>query len=618
MKTVLKNYTFDATAKTITLTDVATIRLDRLVLITDTTTNAILYNFADATVSTATVATNVITLSTVGTAASTDKLRIDYDVNTTDSAFGDSVNAGSIVDGATPTIKATVASLAGSNPLAVEVVDGTGTQITSFGGGTQYTTGDPTAGNPIGTMPVFDNGGSVSDVSLSNGLPVNIVAGTTLAVSGIVDVATLPGDNGVSGTIAATNANVAVTGLNGVSSVSILVSGTYTGALTPQISVDGTNWTTLGSNTVLNVNTRVLSATIPSAEVGAYFINIPSVAKFRIIALGAVTGSATVAVRAGSGSGATNAVNATNLPTTVDTNSGNTSASTLRVVVATDQPAIATTHADVSATGNITTQNLNPLTGTATAGSTVASGSLDGVANIMVQVEGTYTGILTPQVTIDGTNWVALSATGLINTNTNAYSATIPSAAKGIYQTGAAGLLQFRISANAAVTGTAIVTIRLSAGAGTIAIDNPIPAGTNTIGTVSANLNASSNAIGAVYGMPRTTSSGLLIAKINAAATTNATSVKASAGAIYGWALTNTTAVTQVVHVYNLATAPTVGTTVPIYNIVLPASGGMVMPIGLINIPCATGVAYSITTGLTDLDATATTINAVVGTIWYI
>lgn len=39
--------------------------------------------------------------------------------------------------------------------------------------------------------------------------------------------------------------------------------------------------------------------------------------------------------------GTTNAVAATNLPTTVDTNSGNKSASTPRVVIATDQPAIA-------------------------------------------------------------------------------------------------------------------------------------------------------------------------------------------------------------------------------------------------------------------------------------
>lgn len=82
-----KNYTFNTAAKTITLTDVTTVRLDKLALITDVTTNKIIYNFADSTVATATVATNVITLSVLqGGEANGDKLRIDYDVESSDTA----------------------------------------------------------------------------------------------------------------------------------------------------------------------------------------------------------------------------------------------------------------------------------------------------------------------------------------------------------------------------------------------------------------------------------------------------------------------------------------------------------------------------------------------------
>lgn len=82
-----KNYTFNTAAKTITLTDVTTVRLDKLALITDVTTNKIIYNFADSTVATATVATNVITLSALqGGEANGDKLRIDYDVESSDTA----------------------------------------------------------------------------------------------------------------------------------------------------------------------------------------------------------------------------------------------------------------------------------------------------------------------------------------------------------------------------------------------------------------------------------------------------------------------------------------------------------------------------------------------------
>ena len=99
MKSVIKNYTFSTVAKTITLTDISTVRLDKLALITDTTTNKILYNFADSTVATATVATNVITLSTLqGGENNADKLRIDYDVESTDtSAFADATTPVSAV-----------------------------------------------------------------------------------------------------------------------------------------------------------------------------------------------------------------------------------------------------------------------------------------------------------------------------------------------------------------------------------------------------------------------------------------------------------------------------------------------------------------------------------------
>lgn len=58
---------------------------------------------------------------------------------------------GAILDGVDSAIKATVTDLANSNPLAVSIVDGAGTQITSFGGGTQYTEDAIAAANPVGT-----------------------------------------------------------------------------------------------------------------------------------------------------------------------------------------------------------------------------------------------------------------------------------------------------------------------------------------------------------------------------------------------------------------------------------------------------------------------------------
>lgn len=111
MKSIIKNYTFSTSGKTVTLTNVATIRLDRLALITDVTTNQILYNFADPTVATATVATNVITLSAVPVAANNaDKLQIIYDLDIADAAFGDSTNAAELM--------AAGAAVSVTNPVA--------------------------------------------------------------------------------------------------------------------------------------------------------------------------------------------------------------------------------------------------------------------------------------------------------------------------------------------------------------------------------------------------------------------------------------------------------------------------------------------------------------------
>lgn len=79
MKKLITNYTFNKTAKTITLPDYATITLESLLLITNVTDGIIIYNFADPATG-ATVATNVITLEYDTSAMdNSDKLQIYYD-----------------------------------------------------------------------------------------------------------------------------------------------------------------------------------------------------------------------------------------------------------------------------------------------------------------------------------------------------------------------------------------------------------------------------------------------------------------------------------------------------------------------------------------------------------
>jgi hypothetical protein len=85
--------------------------------------------------------------------------------------------SGAILDGANATIKATVLDLTSANPLTVGIVDGNGDQITSFGGGTQYTEGDIDA-SITGTAMLFEGTSNTLRVpSDSYPLPVDITQG---------------------------------------------------------------------------------------------------------------------------------------------------------------------------------------------------------------------------------------------------------------------------------------------------------------------------------------------------------------------------------------------------------------------------------------------------------
>lgn len=143
------------------------------------------------------------------------------------------------------------------------------------------------------------------------------------------------------------------------------------------------------------------------------------------------------------------------------------------------------TQTDVSATGNITTQNLVSA-GTATAGSAVLTGSLTGVSVLTVQVTGTYTGALSIQGTVDNATWVTLvQPSGVFtNLNTGVQSATIPSAATSIYQVSIGGLKNARITGLAAVTGTAVVTLRAGLSSNQVSVSNSLPAGSAVLGAI--------------------------------------------------------------------------------------------------------------------------------------
>ena len=118
------------------------------------------------------------------------------------------------------------------------------------------------------------------------------------------------------------------------------------------------------------------------------------------------------------------------------------------------------------------------------------------------------------------------------------------------------------------------------------------------------------------------TSGGLTPYKLIAAGSTNATSVKASAGQLYEIVAENFSTSIRYLKIYDKATSPTVGTDTPIWTIAIPPAsasgqvGGVskTIPKG---IALANGLAIALTTGLADSDTGGVTANDVVLNLGY-
>lgn len=243
-------------------------------------------------------------------------------------------------------------------------------------------------------------------------------------------------------------------------SLTVQVTGTYTasGGLSAQATTNGVNWVTLCATTCSTTFTRATtgatSATIASGVTDVFQVPATGYKRIRITALGAVTGTASITMQPtqlvpsgfASISGGAGDASAANQVT------GNASLASIDSKIMTT----------ATASGTITTQNLVPA-GTATANSAVAITTSD-KGTISAQVTGTYTGALSLQGTTDGTNWVTICSSSCSNAFTRATtgvaSATITSGQQDIYTIQAAGYTQVRVTALAAVTGTATVTLR--------------------------------------------------------------------------------------------------------------------------------------------------------------
>jgi hypothetical protein len=164
------------------------------------------------------------------------------------------------------------------------------------------------------------------------------------------------------------------------------------------------------------------------------------------------------------------------------------------------------------------------------------------------------------------------------------------------------------------VGNTVTVTLGSALPAGSAVIGAVTQSGTWNVGSITTlpALAAGTADIGAVKQTHKPTPYKLI-----SAATTNATSVSATANTLlYGYYISNTNAAVRYVKFYNKASAPTVGTDVPVLVLAIPASGAanVSFPAG---INFTTGLAFATTTGAADTDTAAVALNEVIVNLAY-
>jgi hypothetical protein len=134
-----------------------------------------------------------------------------------------------------------------------------------------------------------------------------------------------------------------------------------------------------------------------------------------------------------------------------------------------------------------------------------------------------------------------------------------------------------------------------------------IPSGSNSIGTVQPGNTANTTPWLAAPAAEATTTNSALTSYLAVAASTNATSVKGSAGNVYGYSAINTTGTIYYLRMYNLSTSPTCSSSTGfVESIPIPAN---TTGAGLERWPhvpqgFTTGIAYCVTGGSGNTDNT--------------
>lgn len=269
---------------------------------------------------------------------------------------------------------------------------------------------------------------------------------------------------------------------------------------------------------------------------------------------------------------------------------------------------------------SISTSNPLPVTG-AIADLAADSGNSVKIAGVFNTVAPTVgNGQRAPiQLDSSGNLKVNIAAGGSAGGTSSAVAGAAPGVATAVGFKDGGGLLQL-----GSIDGSGNIKVNIAAGGVPAGQDNTAFTSGTTQGLVGIYVADNTNGVGNItqgnQGVPKMTldrkqwvaigaqaQGGWTPSKITSAASTNATSVKASAGQLGTLYATNTGASFAYVKFYNKASAPTVGTDVPIQVYGLPPGGGGNIPLGA-GLAFSTGIALAIVAGTgadTDVNAVA-------------
>jgi hypothetical protein len=586
MKQIITNYSFSTSGKSITLSDFGSshpVDLKRLYLITDVTTNKILYNFADNTVATAVVSSNnVVTLSALqGGESNSDALQIIYDIVVGDPAY--ELPQTELTDG-TNVANVMTPGTANSSGNAILVGPTSYTQAFSY---TAITNG-----------PTFDVG---------NYKTVSVHINTQYNSSTVTFQTSNDGVNWVALALASTASTISQASTSSTST-GALYEGTIRGRYF-RLSVTGT----YSSGTCAGV---IVFSTGSSSPVSVGATTTPSGGG---VSIGTITSSASSLISTTTsnlGGMALISIHGTYAGVSFGISVSDDAQSTFYNVPIYDVAAEAwlAPGATISPGANASKNYWVTVSPVSTAVKVLASAYTSGTANLRIAYgygtnpPSSMSQIMDAAGNARGVNVNASNQMSVIDGATALTGAAVPFAASLI-----GGNLGGNLTAPTMTAGT---TDNVSSG-------NSLYTAANGYTFNGATWDRSRS--GGVTGMAgvvtqASPSGGATPVHYISASGTNATTTKASAGSIYNIECFNNSTTIAYLKLYDKATAPTVGTDTPVKVILIPANANGAGAVRSPAIPTkfSNGISWALTGGIADTDATSVAANQLIVNFDYI